>query len=67
MSSPPRLRRVLLTCRINPVGMDKLNEVAKLASEATGRKVTRSDVVRQMLADGTNRALSARNWTAYRR
>jgi hypothetical protein len=62
-----RVRRTLLTCRINQVGLDKLNEVAKLASEATGRRVTRSEVVRQMLADGTSRALSARNWTAYRR
>lgn len=62
-----RTRRVLLTTRISQVGMDSLNEVAKLASEAAGRRVTRSEVVRQMLADGTRRALTARNWQAYRR
>jgi hypothetical protein len=59
--------RVMVACRIGSVGRDALDQVATLASEAPGRRVTRSEVIRQMLADGTRRAMTARNWQSYRR
>lgn len=43
---------------------DQLDELAAAASAAAGRKVTRSDVERQLLADGIRRARAAPRYAA---
>lgn len=58
------LRKVLISLRVPEVMRSELNALAKAASEATGRKVTRSDVIRQMLADGIRRARQAPQYVA---
>jgi len=43
---------------------DQLDELAAAASQATGRRVTRSDVARQIMADGIRRARTAARYAA---
>ena len=50
--------------RMPEVMRDQLRALAVATSEATGRKVTRSDVERSILADGIRRALEAPQYVA---
>lgn len=60
----PRPRKVLLSIRASPVTLTELDALAATASRASGRPVTRSDVARQILADGIRRAHSAARYAA---
>lgn len=55
---------VLVSLRVPQVMRDELRALAAEATAAAGRKVTRSDVERQLLADGIRRARAAARYAA---
>lgn len=59
-----RPRMVLVSLRVPEIMRDELRRLASEASEASGEKVTRSDVERALLADGIRRARSAARYVA---
>lgn len=59
-----RPRKVLISLRIPEAMRDELIALAAESSRAAGRPVTRSDVERQMLADGIRRARAAPRYAA---
>jgi len=61
VARPPK---VTISLRLPKLQRTELDALAKAASEATGRRVTRSDVHRQILADGIRRARQAPQYVA---
>jgi hypothetical protein len=59
-----RPRKVLVSLRVAEVMLGELDTLAADATAASGQKVTRSDVARQLLADGIRRARAAARYAA---